>query len=175
MPKTFITPAYTFTPGASGVGTVTLLGLAAFDVRRLVAIINQTRGVVIYSTGSAAARYTAVAGSTLTLFFDTSTHDPADVLQVIYEDPATPLPDGAATDSMLAMLSRLVKISESSATVDQFQRQRVTVDAFSALASLPSVTAVANLTATAGMDREQWINVAKATYFQSIRSQLTFS
>lgn len=115
--KSFIAPNYTFTPGASGVGTVNLSGISGFDIKYLVAVINQTRGVVIYSTGDTATRYTNLAGTTLTLNVDTSTHNSGDVLQVIYEvtssDPLTntqlrasavpvsasslPLPSGAAT------------------------------------------------------------------------------
>lgn len=115
--KSFIAPSYTFTPGASGVGTVNLSGISGFDIKYLVAVINQTRGVVIYSTGDTATRYTNLSGTTLTLNVDTSTHNSGDVLQVVYEvtssDPLTntqlrasavpvsasslPLPSGAAT------------------------------------------------------------------------------
>lgn len=92
--KQFITPSYTFTPGASGVGTVNLSGIASFDIKYLVAVLNQTRGVVIYSTGDTATRYTNLAGTTLTLNVDTSTHSSGDVLQVIYEVvSANPLTD----------------------------------------------------------------------------------
>jgi hypothetical protein len=92
--KQFIAPSYTFTPGASGVGTVNLSGISGFDVKYLVAVINQTRGVVIYSTGDTATRYTNLSGTTLTLNVDTSTHNSGDVLQVIYEVTSTdPLTD----------------------------------------------------------------------------------
>jgi hypothetical protein len=83
--KSFTTPTYVFTPGASGVGTVNLSGISGFNIKNLVAVINQTRGVTIYATGGALTKYTALAGTTLTLFVDTSTHNGADVLQVIYE------------------------------------------------------------------------------------------
>jgi len=92
--KQFITPTYTFTPGASGVGTVNLSGIASFDIKYLLSIINQTRGVVIYSTGDTASRYTNLSGTTLTLNVDTSTHSSGDVLQVVYEVvSANPLTD----------------------------------------------------------------------------------
>ena len=84
--KTFITPSYTFTPGAAGVGTVNLSGIAGFDAKYLIAIINQTRGVVIYSTGSQTNKYSSISGSTLTLGVDTTGHSAGDVLQVVYED-----------------------------------------------------------------------------------------
>ena len=92
--KQFTIPSYTFTPGASGVGTVNLSGISGFNVKYLVAVINQTRGVVIYSTGDTATRYTNLTGTTLTLNVDTSTHNSGDVLQVIYEvTAADPLTD----------------------------------------------------------------------------------
>lgn len=92
--KQFTIPSYTFAPGASGVGTVNLSGISGFNVKYLVAVINQTRGVVIYSTGDTATRYTNLAGTTLTLNVDTSTHNSGDVLQVIYEvTSADPLTD----------------------------------------------------------------------------------
>lgn len=92
--KQFIAPSYTFTPGASGVGTVNLSGISGFNIKYLVAVINQTRGVVIYSTGDTATRYTNLSGTTLTLNVDTSTHNSGDVLQVIYEVTSTdPLTD----------------------------------------------------------------------------------
>lgn len=84
--KKFITPTYTFTPGASGVGTVNLSGITGFNIKNLISIINQTRGIVIYSTASVDLRYTNVSGTTVTLNFDTSTQNAADVLQVIYEE-----------------------------------------------------------------------------------------
>lgn len=92
-------------------------------------------------------------------------------------------------DDLLVMLSRIVKLLESNAVVDAAQRQRVSIDAVG-LAGIPvTQTAAANLNATvtladsqvlsnltqlAGMDREQYINIAKQTYAQSIRSRLEF-
>lgn len=90
MAKLFITPVYTFTPAASGVGTVNMTGIANFDVKRLVAIINQTRGVVIYATGSTTLKYTGVSGTTVTLNFDTTGHSSGDTLQIIYDTPEQP-------------------------------------------------------------------------------------
>jgi hypothetical protein len=87
------------------------------------------------------------------------------------------------TDNLLAMLSRVVKLLESNAVVDQQQRQRVTLDAITANLTLATVSAVTNVstvatvtnqTALAGMDREMYINTAKQTYALSIRSRLEF-
>jgi hypothetical protein len=105
---------------------------------------------------------------------------------------SNPLPVVAdQSDDLLRMLSRLVKLLESNAVVDAQNRQRVTVDSIAGTAVLAAVTtvttvstvasitagtitAVNNLAANAGMDREQYINIAKNTYANAIRSQLTF-
>ena len=95
--KSFISPAYTFTPGASGAGTVNLRGIPAFNLRFLVAIINKTRGVTIYATGDPETRYTLVSGTTITLFANTTGQLSTDVLDVIYEDQTgAPISDTAA-------------------------------------------------------------------------------
>lgn len=96
-----------------------------------------------------------------------------------------PLPIvGNQTDDLLRMLSRIVKLLESNAVVDVAQRQRVTVDAFpatiptlttvSGVTTVSTVTSITNMASNAGMDREQYINIAKQTYAQSIRSRLDF-
>lgn len=94
---------------------------------------------------------------------------------------ATPLPVAGTVADLLVMMSRVVKLLESSAVVDQQQRQRVSVDAFpatvpavTAVTTVTTVTTLSNATAIAGMDREQWINAAKQTYAQSIRARLEF-
>ena len=88
------------------------------------------------------------------------------------------------TDNLLVMLSRIVKLLESNAVVDVAQRQRVNVDAFAAtvpavttvtgVTTVATVTTLSNATAIAGMNQEQYINIAKQTYAQSIRSRLEF-
>jgi len=83
----FIATQYTFTPGISGVGTVNLSGIDNFNASYLKAIINQTRGVLIYSTASTTLGYTSLSSKTLTLTFDTSAHSAGDRLQVVYELP----------------------------------------------------------------------------------------
>jgi cell division protein FtsX len=103
---------------------------------------------------------------------------------------SAPLPAVVSrTDDLVVMLSRIVKLLESNAVVDQQQRQRISLDTIPAGVTLPTVTTVtgvttvttvgtvttlANATAIAGMDREQWINAAKSVYAQSIRARLEF-
>jgi hypothetical protein len=86
--------------------------------------------------------------------------------------------------NLISLLERLVKISESNQVVDSAQRQRITLDAITAGVALPSVTtvttvttvstvsSVTNMVSNAGMDREQYINIAKQTYANSIRNRL---
>jgi hypothetical protein len=91
----------------------------------------------------------------------------------------------STTDNLLVMLMRIVKLLESNAVVDQQQRQRISVDSFiatvptvSSVTTCSTVTSVSNVaaqTALAGMDREMYINAAKQTYCQSIRSRLVIS
>ena len=89
--KKFITPTYTFTPGTSGVGTVNLSGVVDFDKKLLLSIINQTAGVIIYSTAIPSLGYTNVTGTTVTLFADTSAQNAGDTLQVVYEESDMPI------------------------------------------------------------------------------------
>ena len=96
-------------------------------------------------------------------------------------------------ENLISLLERLVKISESNQVVDSAQRQRITLDAITAGITLPTVatvtavttvstvtavttvstvSTVSNITQNAGMDREQYINIAKQTYASSIRNRL---
>jgi hypothetical protein len=98
---------------------------------------------------------------------------------------SNPMPTVAnQSDDLIRMLSRLVKILECNAVVDQQQRQRVTIDSISANLNLQGVNVVTTVatvnnvaaqTTLGGMDREMYINIAKNTYANSIRSQLTFA
>jgi hypothetical protein len=142
--KDFITPTYTFTPASSGVGTVTL-NIASFDVRRLVAIINQTRGVVIYNTADTNNRFTNLIGSTLTLNVDTSTHASDDVLQVIYNDP---LQDDMQ-EFMYELLKRLDFLSALRGS-DGTIRAGVISGTLSTVTSVGTVSNVAAMSAIGG-------------------------
>jgi hypothetical protein len=112
---------------------------------------------------------------------------------------ANPMPAVAdRTDNLLVMLSRIVKLLESNAVVDSAQRQRVNMDTTSytpftltgggttagvlrvtlptdSTGILAGVTTVTNLTTVGGMDREQYINIARNAYANGIRSKLIFS
>jgi len=81
--KDFIVASVNFVTGAAGAGTITL-NIDNFDARKLVAVINQTRGVLLYSAASASLKYAALNGNILTLNVDTTSHSPSDLIQVVY-------------------------------------------------------------------------------------------
>ena len=180
--KSFITPKYTFTPGASGVGTLNLSGISSFDIKRLVAVINLNTNTLIYNVLDSAMGYASVLDTTITLDSNTSAMSATDPLQIIYDtDDAITNGDLITavrrTDALLEMMQRLIKISETLQVVDSAQRQRITMDNIAGGLTLSTVTTVggvSNITANAGMDREQYINIAKQTYAKSIRSNLKF-
>jgi hypothetical protein len=94
----------------------------------------------------------------------------------VTEDAPLPVSTLRAED-LLGMLSRVVKLLESNAVVDQQQRQRITLDAIAGgltLGTVGTLSTLSNIVANAGMDREQYINTAKQTYATSIRSRLEF-
>lgn len=85
--KNYINPSYTFTPGASGVGTVDT-NIANFDIKLLVGIINITRETVIYWPSLTGRGYTNVAGDVITLEYSTVGHNSGDFLQFVYDSTA---------------------------------------------------------------------------------------
>ena len=94
--RTVVTPSYTFTPGGAGVGKLAISGIANFDIRRLLLVVDITTQVVVYAYGIPVNGATAVNGSTLTLAADTSTCASSDTLSFIYDDGNTlPAPDGS--------------------------------------------------------------------------------
>lgn len=172
--KDFITPSYTFSPGASGVGYVDLSGINNFDVKRLVAIINQTNGSIIYATASPATKYTNVTGTQVTLFADTTGQNPTDNLQIIYNSVEDlPVTDSNLSD-LVKLMSRMVKSMDSLNVVDSNHRQRVVVDSANVTGSLSTVSTVSSLSTISGMGTDQFINIARNTYANGIRSKLSF-
>ena len=193
--KKYISPSYTFTPGGAGSGTVKT-GIKNFDIKFLIVILNVTREEIIYAPGLSGRGYTAISSDTITLEYSTSGHSSTDILQFLYEatNDYPSIVDSSRNNDLLAQMQRLTKISESLQVVDSSQRQRVSIDTIAAGVILPTVTtvtgvttvttvntvttvstvtSVTNIAANAGMDREQYINIAKQTYANSIRSRLT--
>jgi hypothetical protein len=85
--KNLITPTYTFSPGSSGVGTL-ITGIVNFDIKLLYAVLNVTRGSIVYAPRSGYG-YTALNGSTITLQADTSSMSSGDILQFLYDSTSS--------------------------------------------------------------------------------------
>ena len=81
--KTVIT-SYSFNASA---GTIDFTSFSGFDVRRLFAVINETRQTLIYAAASSGLGYSSIAGSVITLQYNTSSQSNSDLLTVIYDDP----------------------------------------------------------------------------------------
>jgi hypothetical protein len=142
--KEFITPRYVFSPGSPGVGFVDLVGINNFDVARLVVIINQTDGTLIYSTASETNKYTAVSGTKVYLNVDTSTQSSSDQLQIIYNKETS-------TVDMIVMLNNLLSIIASPGIRDKsVNADRVTLVGGTTAISSGTITTVSNLVALAG-------------------------
>jgi len=108
--KTAVTYAYTFNPAAK---TVDLSSISGFDVKKLYAIINTTANQIIFANGQATYGLASVAGSVITLLYNTTAMNAADKLTIIYDDPTAvqaisaaslPLPTGAASETTLSSL-----------------------------------------------------------------------
>lgn len=190
--KDFLVTEYIFFPGVSGSGYVEFINLDDFDITRLISIINQTRGVIIYATGSVEKAYSSFSGKRVFLNFNTSTHNANDKLQIVYNNSQALKTTDNNQQDLTKLLSRLVKVMENQQACDAGQRQRITVDAFTAGLSLPTVGAVTSITnalpagtnavgaitnvqQVASMGQEQYINIARNVYANSIRSKLDFS
>lgn len=178
--KDFVVTNYVFSPGTSGAGYVELYSMDDFDITRVVAIINQTKGIVIYATGSSATRYTSISGKKIYLYFDTSSHSSSDKLQIIYNSPLPQKTADTDQQELTKLLTRLVKVMENQQACDVAQRQKITLDAITASLTLATITTVSTVTSVsnaaliAGMGNEQYLNIARNTYSNAIRNKLSF-
>ncbi len=107
--KSILSTNPTFTPGASNAGTLNFSAINGFQLGGLLAVLNQTRGVLLYATGKQPTGYFSWNGGTkvMTLKVDTSAHSSGDQLQVIYDGPGSNSPtlntliSGGVTDSII--------------------------------------------------------------------------
>jgi hypothetical protein len=142
--KAFITPIYIFTPGIAGAGTVNLLGIDDFNIKRLVAVINQTSGSIIYSTADPALDFTTVSGTTITLATDTSTMSSNDTLQVIYDNKDAIQTDELiqATEALRMAVQALTRSGIGQSLPDGSGRLRILLDAITTSLTLATITTV---------------------------------
>ena len=158
---------YTFNPVAK---TVTFTDYSSIDLSNIILITNVTDGTIIFNF-AAPSLVGTVAGNVLTLNYDTSAMSSTDSLAIYLDDTYTP-----SSDEAIALLRRMVKLSEPSATQDSQQRQRVTLDAITTGLALGAVTTVGNIGALGGVDpRFQFIDQARNAYANGIRANITNS
>ena len=121
--------------------------------------------------------------------------NPAEKQDLYTFDPPTDAPAPVvrtapgSIDDQLALLRRIAKVLESTAACDPQQRQRVTVDAFTAGVALPTVTAVTtvatvttvttvtsvtNIAGLLGWNQQAFADPARTAYNTGIRRHITF-
>lgn len=150
--KTILSTNPSFTPGAAGAGTLNFSTTPGFTLNRLLAVLNQTRNVIIYGATVSGKGYTAFNAGTkvLTLAADTSTGSSGDSLICIYDDPAATV---GITGALPAGSNTIGNVGVSGAV-------EITNDAGNAIpvsaASLPLPTGAAtNTTLTDGTQKTQ--------------------
>ena len=98
----------TAVPFNAAAKTLDFSGVAGFDIRNLWAVINLTRDSIIYAIGTTGKGYSLLAGTTVTLDFDTTTYADTDTLFVIYSSPES----GGATEAKQdAIVNKMPPIS----------------------------------------------------------------
>ena len=89
-----------------------------------------------------------------------------------------------AKDDSITLLRRLVRLTESLATVDVGDRQRINLDIIAAGVTLPAVTTVTTVSTVstitsiptiAGQNQQMYQDVARNTFANGIRNNLSFS
>lgn len=161
--KNLITPSYTFTPGASGVGTIDT-NIVNFDIKLLYAIINVTREAIIYTPAISGRGLTNLSGDIITLEFDTTGHNAGDILQFIYDSTAdypsfvntglsqpltnAQLSTAELTEALRQMQTQveILKNSIGQTRVDSAGRLRILLDSISASLTLAAITTVSTVT-----------------------------
>jgi hypothetical protein len=140
----------TFTPGASGIGTVTFNGIS-LTLANIKLITNVTRNEIIYNFASAAKGAASFGLNTLTLDFDTSTHSGSDVLQVILDvTGAQDVSTGEMIETLSALRMAVQSLTRAMGRVDATGRLVVAAEQPTAaslnvaLASLATVSTVTN-------------------------------
>ena len=102
----------TFNPASK---TLDFSSLSGFNIKNLFAVINITRNQIIYASGQSSLGTSNMAGSIITLVFDTTSHNAGDVLMVLYDviDLGQASDSVATTDSgsfsLISLFKRLLQ------------------------------------------------------------------
>jgi hypothetical protein len=116
--KSILSTNPTFTPGAANAGTLDFSAVNGFNIAGLLAVLNQTRGTLLYATGQSSTGYFSWNSGTkvLTLKVDTSTHSSGDQLQVIYDTPQLVIDSSPAVEGYSSIF-RYTNAATTNATV----------------------------------------------------------
>jgi hypothetical protein len=103
--------------------TVTFSGLRqSITLANILLITNVTANTIIYNFADSTKGAVSFNNNILTLDYDTSTMANTDVLQIFLDLPSN-------EESLHDLLRRMNKLLESNATIDQYQRQKVVIEA----------------------------------------------
>jgi hypothetical protein len=163
---------------------ITLSDYTSVDLESLLLITNVANNTIIYNFAGQGKGAT-ISGNVLTLDYDTTSMSNSDSLQIFIDDGESPATN-AALETIDLLLTQLLKRSESLAVVDTVQRQRVAVETVPANMSVVANDAAGvntfNINSASTFARmyavpDIWrtIELARQTYQQAIRSNLTFS
>ena len=120
----------TFNPASK---TLDFSSLSGFNIKNLFAVINISRNQIIYAAGQSALGTSNMAGSIITLAFDTTSHNAADVLMILYDatDIGQASDSVASTDagsySLISLFKRLLQKTPQLGQSPMSQSQAVTI------------------------------------------------
>jgi len=178
---------YTFTPSLKQIRFNTT---DTVYLENVLLITNVSTNTIIFNFANP-AQGGSISNNLITLTYDTTSMSSSDRLQIFLDLKGSPATETTLQDvkDQVALLKRLLKVSDSLSVVDAAQRQRVTVDSIASGLTLGTVTtvgtvstvttvngvaSVTNIAANAGMGSEQYLNIARNTYANSIRNKLSF-
>jgi hypothetical protein len=160
---------YTFNAATKQItfNTTSVVGL-----EQLLVITNVTDNIIIYNFADPSAGGT-VSNNVLTLDYDTTSMSDTDKIQIFLDNLESP-----ASDEMLRLMGRMVKLLEPSAVQDSGGRQIVRVQAFD-----PSIIANQSQTYHSGVisainllnNAESSFNLQSRIAYFALRQNLEFS
>ena len=157
-------PTYTFNAAAQ---KITFPGYTTLSLASFLIITDTTANKIIYNFADPTAGGT-ISGNVLTLTYNTVGLSNTDQLLIYYDDGTVQARDATLQlmENQNDLLRRMVKLLESSGTVDSSNRQRVSIDASVAtvttsttVTAVPASTPVASsLTAQSGNSYPDSVN-----------------
>jgi hypothetical protein len=119
---------YTFSPSTR---QITFSGLQyTITLANILLITNVTANTIIYNFADVINGQTSLTNNILTLDYNTTSMNAADVLQIYMDFESY-------EESLHAVLRRMHKLLESNAVVDSSLRQRISLDAINAAVTVP--------------------------------------